>query len=198
MKTALHHAALPWLVALVAVPAPALSESVPAFELKLDIDQDGKMDRAMVMQELGGPADLYIYLAAGEEKLDPSRRPDFVRKGLTEDRVTDLESKGKGSLVMASCFGCGASKSTEDALTIVYRKSQLLVGGYSRSWDWNQKTSDGVKTTVGGCEINYLTGKGTVSKDLEHAKPIKGKFKPVPLKDWSTSKRPKACDFQSG
>ncbi|QKD04939.1 hypothetical protein [Mesorhizobium loti] len=195
MKTALHHAALPWLVALVAVPAPAFAESAPAFELKLDIDQDGKMDRAVVMQAPGGSADLTIYLAAGEEKLDPSRRPDFVRKGLTEDRVTDLESKGKGSLVITSCFGCGASESTEDTLTIVYRQGQLLVGGYSRSWDWNQQMSDGVKTTVGGCDINYLTGKGTVSKDLGNTKPIRGRFKPVPLKDWSIGKRPKACNF---
>ncbi len=195
MRTALHLATLPWFVALAALPVPAFAENGPAFELKLDIDQDGKMDRATVLQEAGGPADLYIYLAAGEEKLDPSRRPDFVRKGLTEDRVIDLESKGKGSLAMTSCFGCGASKSTEDTLTIVYRQGQFLVGGYSRSWDWNQQTSDGVKTTVGGCDINYLTGKGTVSKDLEDGKPIKGKFRPVPLRDWSSDKRPKACDF---
>ncbi|QKC97926.1 hypothetical protein [Mesorhizobium sp. NZP2298] len=195
MKTVLHHATLPWLVALAALPVPAFAENDPAFELKLDIDQDGKMDRAVVMQEPGGPADLYIYTAAGEEKLDPSRPPDFVKKGLTEDRVIDLEGKGKGSLAMTSCFGCGASKSTEDMLTIVYRHGQFLVGGYSRSWDWNQRTSDGVKTTVGGCDINYLTGRGTVSKDLEDGKPIKGKFRPVPLKDWSSDKRPKACDF---
>jgi hypothetical protein len=195
MRTAFHHAAFSWLVALVVMPAPAFAESAPAFELKLDIDQDGKMDQARVMQEPGGAADLYIYLAAGEEKLDPSRRPDFVRKGLTEDRVIDLESKGKGSLVITSCFGCGASKSTEDTLTIVYRQGQFLVGGYSRSWDWNQQTSDGVETTLGGCDINYLTGKGTVSKDLEDGKPIKGRFKPVPLKDWSTDRRPKACEF---
>jgi len=195
MKTAFHHAALPWLVTLAALPVPAVAENGPAFELKLDIDQDGKMDQARVMQEPGGPADLYIYLAAGEEKLDPSRRPDIVRKGLTEDRVIDLESKGKGSLTVTSCFGCGASKSTEDTLTIVYRRGQFLVGGYSRSWDWNQQTSDGVKTTVGGCDINYLAGKGTVSKDLEDGKPIKGKFRPVPLKDWSSDKRPKACDL---
>ena len=71
--------------------------------------------------------------------------------------------------MITSCFGCGANKSTEDTLTIVYRQGQLLVGGYGRSWDWNQQTSDGVKTTVGGCDINYLTGKGTVSKDLEEA-----------------------------
>ncbi|MEI9411235.1 hypothetical protein [Mesorhizobium salmacidum] len=193
--TAFHDAALAWLVGLVALPAVGFAESPPAFELKLDIDQDGKMDRARVTQELGAPADLYIYLVTGEEKLDSSRRPDFVRKGLTEDRVLDLETKGKGWLAITSCFGCGASKSTEETMTIVYRRGQFLVGGYSRSWDWNQQTSDGVKTTLGGCDINYLTGVSIVSKDLEGGKPIKGKFKPVPLKAWSSDRRPKACDF---
>jgi len=175
---------------------PALAANAPAFELTLDIDQDGKMDRAVVTQELGGPADLTIYLAAGGERLDPSRQPDFVRKALTEDRIIDLENKGKGSLAITSCFGCGASKSTEETLTVVYRRGKFLVGGYSRSWDWGEQKADGtVETTLGGCDINYLTGKGTVSKDLEDGRPIKGKFKPVPLKDWSYEKRPKVCEF---
>ncbi|MBA1141552.1 hypothetical protein [Mesorhizobium neociceri] len=193
MRTAFHLAAFPWLVVLAAMPAPALAENAEAFELKLDIDQDGKLDGAAVMQEPGGPADLQIYLAADEE--NASRQPDFIKKALTEDHVIDLESKGKGSLSITSCFGCGANKSTEDTLTIVYRKGQFLVGGYSRSWDWNEQTSGGVKTTVGGCDINYLAGKGTASRDLGDGKPIKGKFKPVPLKDWSIDNRPKACDF---
>lgn len=54
---------------------------------------------------------------------------------------------------------------------------------------------DGVKTKLGGCDINYLTGLGTVSNNLEDGTPIKGKFKPMPLKEWSTDRRPKACDF---
>jgi hypothetical protein len=193
MKTSFHHAVWSWLVVLAAMPLPALAENPGAFELKLDIDQDGKLDRAAVMQEPGGPADLQIYLAADEE--NASRPPDVVKKAFTEDRVIDLEGKGKGSLAVTSCFGCGANKSTEDTLTIVYRQGRFLVGGYSRSWDWNEQTSDGVKTTLGGCDINYLTGKGTASKDLEDGKPIKGKFKPVLLRDWSLDKRPKACEF---
>ncbi|RWD60150.1 MAG: hypothetical protein EOS36_22195 [Mesorhizobium sp.] len=194
MTTALHHAA--WLVALAAMPVPALAGDKPAFELALDIDQDGTMDRAVVMQDDGGPADLYIYLAVGEEKPDPSRKPDFARRALTEDRILDLEAKGKGSLAITSCFGCGASKSTEDTLTVVYRNGKFLVGGYSRSWDWgNRKSDDTVETMLGDCDINYLTGKATASTDLEEGKPVKGRFKPVLLKDWSSEKRPKICEF---
>lgn len=196
MATALHHAALSWLVALAAMAVPALAGDKPAFELSLDIDQDGAMDRAVVMQDDGGPADLYFYLATGEEKPDPSRKPDFVRKALTEDRILDLEAKGKGSLAITSCFGCGAIKSTEDTLIIVDRRGQFLVGGYSRNWDWNIQKSDGtVETTIGDCDINYLTGKATASTNLDDGKPVKGRFKPVPLKDWSYEKRPKICRF---
>ena len=194
MTTALHLAV--WLVALATVTTPAHADNAPAFELKLDIDRDGKMDRAVVMQDDTGSADLYIYLAMGEEKPGPSRKPDFVRKALTEDRVVDLEAKGKGSLAITSCFGCGASKSTEETLTVVYRHGHFMVGGYSRSWDWGNRTSDDtVEALLGDCDINYLTGKGTVSKDLEASRPIKGKFKPVLLKDWSYEKRPKVCEF---
>jgi hypothetical protein len=193
MRKALHHLAWPWLVALVATTTPSVAENAPAFELKLDIDQDGKTDRAVIMQAPGEAADLYIYL--GDDKADAPRQPDFAKKGLTEDQVIDLESKGKGSLSVTSCTGCGANKSTEETLTIVYRRGKFLVGGYSRNWDWNQQTSSGVETTLGDCDINYLTGKGTASKDLEEGKPIRGRFKPVPLKDWSAKMRPKACDF---
>ncbi|WFP62463.1 hypothetical protein [Mesorhizobium sp. WSM4904] len=196
MKTVFHHAALPLIATLAAMPAPALAGDRSAFELTLDIDQDGRMDRAAVMQDDGGPADLYIYLAMAEEKLDPPRKPDFMRKALTEDRILDLESKGRGSLAITSCFGCGASKSTEDTLTVVYRKGKFLVGGYSRNWDWNIQKSDGtVETTIGDCDVNYLTGKATASRDLEDGKPVKGRFKPVPLKDWSYGQRPKICSF---
>ncbi|MDX8503389.1 hypothetical protein RFM99_34095 [Mesorhizobium sp. VK4C] len=62
MTTTLHAA---WLIALAALPEPALAGDKPAFELALDIDQDGTMDRAVVMQDDGGPADLYFYLATG-------------------------------------------------------------------------------------------------------------------------------------
>lgn len=197
MKAAFHLAALPWIVAVATAPTAARAQDEPSLEVSLDTDNDGQTDRAVIAQDTNsGQADLSIYLAAGDGRLDPSRKPSFVKKALTEDRILALESKGKGSLVITSCFGCGASKSTEETLTVVYRRGKFLVGGYSRSWDWGEQKADGtVETTLGGCDINYLTGKATVSKDLEAGRPIKGKFKPVPLKDWSYEKRPKACEF---
>ncbi|CAN7399758.1 hypothetical protein [Mesorhizobium sp. LjNodule214] len=200
MKTAFHLAALPWIVAFAPIPMSALAQNEPTeppFEVALDIDSDGRMDRAVIAQDAdNGQAELSIFLAAGEGKLDPSRQPDFIKKALTEDRILALESKGKGSLVITSCFGCGANKSWEATLTIVYRQGKFLVAGYSRDWDWNVQKSDGtVETTLGGCDINFLTGKGIASQDLDDGKPVEGTFAPIDLADWSDASRPKPCEF---
>ena len=197
MKAALHLAALPWIAALVAVPMAVRAQEGPPFEITLDMDNDGRIDRAVITTNPDdGSADLSLYLAAGAGKLDPARKPDFVKKALTEDRVLALEEKGKGSLVVTSCFGCGANKSWEATLTIVWRNGKFLVAGYSRDWDWNVQKADGtVETTLGGCDINFLTGKGVASKDLDDGKPVAGKFRPIALADWSDDKRPEPCKF---
>lgn len=135
----------------------ARAQDEPPFEVTLDMDNDGRMDRAAIAADPdSGLADLSIYLAAGEGKLDPSRKPDFVKKALTQDRILGLESKGKGSLAVTSCFGCGANKSWDATLTIVWCGGKFLVAGYSRDWDWNVQKADGsVETTLGGCDINF-------------------------------------------
>jgi hypothetical protein len=177
MKTAFHLATLPWIVALAAVPMSALAQDEPPadapLEVPLDMDHDGRMDRAVVVQDPdSGEAVLTIYLA-GDQKLDPSRKPTFVKKAVTEGRILELAAKGKGSLAITSCFGCGANKSWEETLTIVYRGGKFLVAGFSRNWDWNVQKADGsVETTLGSCDINYLTGKGIASQDLSDGRKI--------------------------
>ncbi len=175
----------------------ACAQDEPPFEVTLDMDNDGQADRAMITTKPDdGSADLSLYLAAGGGKLDPARKPDFVKNALTQDRVLALEDKGKGSLVVTSCFGCGANKSWEAKLTIVWRGGKFLVAGYSRDWDWNVQKADGpVETTLGGCDINFLTGKGVASKDLDDGKPVTGKFVPIALADWSDDSRPEPCEF---
>jgi hypothetical protein len=185
------------------VSASALAENKPGLEalseVMLDIDRDGKLDRAVLVGDPeSGSLDLYIYLAADDEKLDLSRRPNFLKKGITERSIIDrgLASNGKGSLTVMYCYGCGANKSWNETLTIVYRRGEFLVAGYTRDWDWNSHTSDGnVETIIGDCDINFLTGKGVASQSLDEGKPLKEKFMPVKLGDWSAEKRPKACEF---
>jgi hypothetical protein len=101
-------------------------------EISLDMDDDGIMDRAVIVPDPESTdADLSFYLGAGNGKLDPSRKPNFRKEGLALDwPLLAVERKGNGSLVIVSgCGGCSNDYST--ILTIVYRGGEFLVGGYT-------------------------------------------------------------------
>lgn len=193
MKTALRQAAVAWMAALSVVPASAFAEndsvSDAPKEISLDIDNDGRMDRAiLIKQPRSGSADLHIYLAAGDDTLDPSRPPDFLKPGLAHGTVVYLDREVNGSLMVK--YGCGGcSNDYITTLMIVRRGGEFLVAGFTYDWDTRNEG-------IGGCDINFLTGKGVTSRGLEgKSKPIKAKFTPVKVADWSDDKRPKACDF---
>jgi hypothetical protein len=195
MKTLFGHAVLPWIVVLAIVPISALAEDKPSHEaideVTLDIDHDGNADRAVLVEPPDRPgADLYIYLAVGNEKLDLSRKPTFLKKDLTGGAISTLESNGKGSLMVR--YGCGGcSNDNETTLTIVSRGGEFLVAGFTFDWD--------TRYSAGTCDINFLTGKGTISEGAgvteRIVKRFVGKFTPVKLSDWSDDNRPKACEF---
>ncbi len=156
-------------------------------DITLDIDRDGKPDRALLIDTEGGSADLYIYLGAGDGLLDPSRKPDVLKKSLTASLVHTFEANKKGSLViMYGCGGC--ANTTATTLTIVHRDGAFRVGGYSYGWD----TRD---FGTGTCDINFLTGKGTLSKDGGRTRPIRAALKPVTLADWSEETHVRGCGF---
>ncbi len=69
-------------------------------KVTLDIDNDGKLDRA-VLVERGDSLDLSIYLGVGDEKLEPSRKPTFLKKNILRRNMSQqLESKGARSLIV--------------------------------------------------------------------------------------------------
>jgi hypothetical protein len=225
MNTALRNAALPWIVALATIPMAALADAglkrEALYELALDIDNDGRMDRAVLV--LVGPGrtdfdplsderyglsddesvDLYVYLSSGDEKVDLSQKPAVLKTDIVDPEQTQfvfpLESTANGSLTVGSCYGCGAMKSWEEALTIVQGGGEFLVARYTRDWEWGShiRTGDSwdVETIVGGCDIDFLTGKGVVSDGLDENRPLERTFKPVRLADWSAGNRPEACEF---
>ena len=148
--------------------------------------------------------DLYIFLAAGDEKLDLSRKPSLLKKAIVDTEQTNwvqpLETTDRGSLIVTAVYGWGARQSWGESLTIVHRGGEFLVAGYTRDWEWGNEVqkADGswdVETLIGGCDINYLTGKGTMYRVLDEYRPMKGTFKLVKLADWQVGKRPKSCDF---
>jgi hypothetical protein len=179
------------VAAFMLAPESSGAESAPSpddrREVTLDIDNDGATDRAVLMRNpASNNFDLSIYLAVGTGPLDPSHKPALLKRSIADARITGFESKGKGSLVVI--YGCGGcSNDYETALTIVHRGGTFLVAGYTYSWDTRQRS--------GTCDVNFLTGKGTMSRNLGKARAIKGRFAPVKLADWSDEKRPKACSI---
>lgn len=225
MKTVFRHVVLPWMI-VATIPAPAFAgdKSEALYEITLDIDKDGKTDRAVLV--LVGPGrtdfdtltkeryglsegenvDLYIYLGTGDDKLDLSREPTFMKKAVVDREETNwvqpLEKNDDGSLVVTSVYGWGARKSWGESLTIVHRGGDFLVGGYAKDWEWANEVRkpDGtldVETAIGGCDIDFLSGKAVASQGLdEEETPIEGTFALVKLADWPIEKLPEACEVK--
>jgi len=189
MRPAFPWAALYCAAALAMISIGARAEgaasSAERYEAVLDIDRDGRMDRAVLVRHPNGAAaDLLIYLGTGSEALDPSRKADFRKDDLAYGHVMQLGTNGKGSLTVQ--YGCGGcSNDYETTLTIVHRGGDFLVAGFTYSWE----TREG----VGSCDINFLTGKGVRSRDMAKPKPVRARFAPVRLVDWSADKEPKVC-----
>ncbi len=192
MTTAVRLAALALMATFVFVPACACAQDKPGpkmlYNIALDIDHDGKLDRAAVVQD---PADiyaaLYIYLGGGAGPLDLSHRPTFLKKELTTDPVLALEGNGKGSLIVKyGRVGLGSNQ-YEMALTVTHRSDEFWVVGFAKTWEMRVGG-------IGSCDINFLTGKGVATHSNAKPRPIKEKFAAIKLSDWSDAKQPKACN----
>src|SRR5829696_9237898 len=91
----------PLVVVLASVQIGALAQDKPPREVvhdvMLDIDRDGRMDRAVLVRQADDPyVDLWIYLRTGDELLEISRRPDYVKDMIADDPILAFESKGGG------------------------------------------------------------------------------------------------------
>ncbi|MDB5551792.1 MAG: hypothetical protein JWL86_1776 [Rhizobium sp.] len=193
------------------------TKSEVLYQTSLDIDRDGKPDKAALV--LVGPGrtdfheltrdryglgqdervDLYIYLGKGGENADLRQRPDFIRQRIADPErvswVQPLEVSKSGSLRISAAHQWGSSHDWTEILTVVYRNGEPVVAGFTMGWYWNSLLADDTfETLEGACDVNFLTGKGTLTKDEGKPKPIKGVFKPVKLADWTSAKIPPACD----
>ena len=191
--------------ALAAVSAPARAETKALFEIALDIDHDGRMDRAVLVGVEGtgfyapeknwfmiGAAervDLYVYLGAGDAPLDLSRKPSFLKKdiivGERQNQIFPLETRN-GSLIVKTAYNLHSNWAPE-TLTIVSRGNEFLVAGFSRSTDLKSGAQ-------GSCAIDFLSGEGVVSKGAGgKARRLKERFKPVKLSIWPSQSAAKPC-----
>lgn len=187
MSISFQGAVAAWLIVLAATPIQTRAQAPrdALFETALDIDDDGKIDRAALVRDAASETvDLLIYLGVGDGRLDLSKPPTFLKKDIASNIVLGLDHRGKSLIVTYGCGGCSNDYTTR--LTIVRRRGEFLIAGYS--YDWERSDS------VGRCEINFLTGKGAITRGVgTRSKALKGKFAPAKLADWSIATRPRAC-----
>jgi hypothetical protein len=174
-------------------------------EVTLDIDQDGQMDRAvLVTSEAAGSRgrdrstmlgpddrlDLYIYLGVGEAKLEPTRQPTFIAKDIVitrrNNQIFPLESRN-GELIVNTANNLFGNWAPE-TVTIVHRKGDFWVAGYAL----NYELKNGAR---GECDINFLTGKGIAAKGSAKPQRIRERFVSIRLSDWPKRRRPDACEW---
>ena len=173
---------------LLARPAtaetPDYSHVLSSVTLSFD---GGDTDRAVLVENDDGGADLYVYLA-----LQPAAaaKPALVKKnaawsGFMWGTRASLEVNDKGSLLVKSGNeGIGRNRWTQ-TLTVVLRDKQFIVAGFTRD------EHDTLDLKAGGaCDINFLTGKGK-----RNDKPISVKTPAPKLADWSDESPPQACKF---
>ena len=163
-----------------------VSSKVVEGEVTLDLDRDGKTDRAvLVRNSANASVDLYIYFGAGGDTLDVSRRPTILKKDIAGGAATAIESGHNcGLTIKYGCGGCSNDTATE--LKLVYRSGKVLVSGFTLDWD--------TRSAIGSCDVNFLTGKGFVKHGLGHGgKPIKVHSSPVALSAWSHDMIVKIC-----
>jgi hypothetical protein len=128
MNTAFRHLILPGIVALAAGALPALAQDKPSLAATLDIDRDGKMDRAVMVD-----ADLYIYLGAGDEKPDTSRTPSFVKKIWRRRWFLGWKAKARGPARQPENLRWSSNMAAADAAMILRRPSPSFIAAASLS-----------------------------------------------------------------
>jgi len=200
-----------------AAQAGTASKSEVLYQTSLDIDRDGRPDKAALV--LVGPGrtdfheltrdryrlgaderiDLHIYLGKRGENAELNEWPDFVKQQIADPErvpwIEPLEVSQSGSLLISAAHQWGASHDWTEIMTVAYRNGEPVVAGFTMGWSWNSLLDDDTfETLEGECDVNFLTGKGTLAKAPSTPKPIKGVFKAVRLADWTSAKIPRACD----
>jgi hypothetical protein len=182
------------------------------FEATLDMDADGKLDRAVLV--LVGPGrdktkdnwhdiyplsegetvDLAIYMGGGTGPLDLAKPPAILKQNFIDREyagwVQSLEVVNKRSLKVGWNYQPGSTNDLDEKLTIAWRKGKFLVVGLDVYWENHGEN--------GNCQLNLSTGQGAKAEG-EFPAPkstFKARVKPVPLETWSKNTWPTQCDQQ--
>jgi len=151
-----------------------------------DFDKDGDIDLAMIVRppQARGADDngIYVYLSDPSEgrMVLRSAAPNIVPNSfIYAGESVAIASLQSGSILVTAKNDTPGQRHYEIRLTIAYRNLDFVVAGYS--------LKENVPNPL-DCEINMLTGKGTVN-----GKPITGATGAILLTQWSDDVGRQAC-----
>lgn len=181
-------AALLMLAHAAAAQAPDPLSRVLA-SVSFDLNGDGWMDRAILIENSDGDADLLIFTGAqGKDGMEFRRalhKKALAFNGNIHGQMASLSVNRAGSLVVTSQNESIGRNRWNRTVTIAYRNNQFVVAGFTHN-----EHDTLAPNTGGACEVNYLSGRMT-----RNGKPFQGQVNAISLAAFDPDKLPAACKF---
>lgn len=179
------------LSTLFAVPAVALAQPAtiqPQTVLSAvtgDWNNDGSMDRAILVANDDDGADLLVYLSDGDSMKLNGYAKSFVWDGEVWGTLPQLQLSASGALqVHAENTGSGRDH-WEQVYNLTLRDGKMVVAGMTSTSNDTLDPKNSHK-----CDINFLSGKGTADGK---AVTVQGAAPTVSA--WTEGDIPDACQF---
>jgi hypothetical protein len=143
--------------------------------LTADWTGDGGIDRALLVDNGGGYADLLIFsdLDSRMELAAESRSVAWL--GHAWGTLPELGLSSTGALQVTAMNEAVGRHRWRETLTIVYRNQQFLVGGYTYS-SYDTLDPDSWRD----CDVNLITGQG-----IANGSSVKSPIRAMPIEKWS-------------
>ncbi len=157
-----------------------------------DWNDDGGMDRAILfIVPDNDDASLVIYLSNPDDigMAQSALVPGIAWVGGLWGQQPELSLNGASSLIVTSMNeGCCRTRWNQK-LTIAFRKGQFIVAGYTH----NDRDTIELEN-YGTCDVNFLAGKGEVSRGGKAKKRFRTKIRSSPLIQWNQDLVPAECN----
>lgn len=148
-----------------------------------DFTGDGRIDTAVIVEDLTGEGLLHLTLSQGVIH----RLENFVWIGGIGQQPR-LEITPHGSLLVISENSSIGRNRWEQVITLAYRNNALRVAGFTYRWYDTLNLDDN-----GVCDLNLLSGKGEITLGQDDTpKTIRLTTKSRPVTEWP-SDMPKEC-----
>jgi len=152
--------------------SPALAQPVGT-AITADLNNDGRAERFTLIDDGDGSADLRIETGGG---VIEAENIAWVG-GIGQQPELGLAPNGSLRLIsMNEAIGRNRWRLT---LTIAYRRGAYMVAGYTYDWYDTIELEDN-----GSCDLNLLTGKGTLARGDSPARPIRTSLNPRRVTAW--------------